>query len=90
MVNVNQQEKAEKKNIIVVKSECLSSYSDERYIIVDPETGEILDDAQGYGYKSKRNAYACWTWKTRDKSKDEDKTQRKYHVQNGSRHIAIL
>ena len=53
---MNQQEKAEKRNISVVKSEYLSSYSDERYTIVDPETDEILDDAQGYGYKSKRKA----------------------------------
>ena len=45
---MNQQEKAEKRNISVVKSEYLSSYFDERYIIVDPETSEILDDAQGY------------------------------------------
>jgi hypothetical protein len=81
MVNKNQQEKAEKRNISVVKSEYLSSYSDERYIIVDPETGEILDDAQGYGYKSKRKAYACWTWKTRDKSKDKEKARRKSHIQ---------
>lgn len=51
---MNQQEKAEKRNISVVKSEYLSSYSDERYIIVEPETDEILDDAQGYGYKSKK------------------------------------
>ena len=78
---MNQQEKAEKRNISVVKSEYLSRYSDERYIIVDPETDEILDDAQGNGYKSKRKAYACWAWKTRDKSKDEVKAQRKYHVQ---------
>ena len=37
---------------------------------VDKETGEVLDDAQGYGYKTKRNAYACYGYKNRDKSKD--------------------
>ena len=81
MVILNQQEKLEKRNIVVVKSEDLSSYSDDRYIVVDPRTGEILDDAQGYGYKSKRNAFACWAWKTRDKSKDEEKAQRRSHIQ---------
>ena len=32
-----------------------------RFIIVDSDTGEILDDAQGYGYKTKGNAErAAW------------------------------
>ena len=44
-----------------------------RYIIMDKETGEIIDDAQGYGYKTKRNAYACYGYKNRDKSKDAEK-----------------
>lgn len=30
------------------------------YIIVDTETGEILDDAQGYGYKTVKKAYAAY------------------------------
>ena len=29
----------------------------ERYIIVDEDTGEILDDAQGYGFRTKQGAY---------------------------------
>ena len=28
-----------------------------RFEIVDTETGEIIDNANGYGYKSKPNAY---------------------------------
>lgn len=42
-----------------------------RYIIVDAETGEILDDAQGYGYKTKQNAYKCWGYKHSDKHKSK-------------------
>lgn len=34
-----------------------------RYCIVSTETGEILDDAQGYGYKTARNAYAAYGYK---------------------------
>ncbi len=34
-----------------------------RYVIVNQETGEIMDDARGYGYKSKQNAYACYGYK---------------------------
>lgn len=29
---------------------------EKRYIIVDDETGAVVDDAQGYGYKSELNA----------------------------------
>ena len=34
---------------------------DGRYVIVSAETGEVLDDAQGYGYKTRPNAEkAAW------------------------------
>jgi hypothetical protein len=29
---------------------------EERFVIIDKDTGEILDDAQGYGYKTYTNA----------------------------------
>ena len=44
-----------KNNISVVQSDALSKYDDKRYVIVDKETGELLDDANGYGYKSMTN-----------------------------------
>lgn len=44
-----------------------------RFVIVDKETKELLDDAQGYGYTSAQKAHACWNYKTRDKSKDAEK-----------------
>ena len=47
-----------------------------RYVIVDVETGEILDDAQGYGYKTQQKAYAAYGYKMRDKSKDAAKKQK--------------
>lgn len=40
-----------------------SKHGHDRYVIVDIETGEILDDAQGYGYKSKEGAYKCFGYK---------------------------
>lgn len=40
-----------------------------RYRIVSTETGEILDDAQGYGYKSAQKAYAAYAYKHRDKKR---------------------
>lgn len=34
-----------------------------RWIIVDTSTGKILDDAQGFGYKSAPNAYRAYGFK---------------------------
>lgn len=53
------------RNYEVVKSEELSTRYDERYVVISKETGETLDDAQGYGYKSVRKAYAAYAYKTR-------------------------
>ena len=50
----------------VIKSENLSSAYEERYVIVCKETNEILDDAQGYGYKTKQRAHASYAYKNRD------------------------
>ena len=66
-----------KTNIDVIISKNLSTDYDLRYIIVDKDTGEILDDAQGYGYKSKQNAYSAYAYKNRDRSKDTEKAQKK-------------
>lgn len=35
----------------------------DRYRIIDVETGEIVDDAQGYGFKTKQGAYRCLHYK---------------------------
>lgn len=67
-------------NIAVIESANLSSEYDKRYIVVDKDTGEILDDAQGWGYKSVQKAYAAYSYKTRDKSKDSEKRAKKRHI----------
>lgn len=36
-----------------------------RYCIVSTATGEVLDDAQGYGYKTAQKAHAAYTHKKR-------------------------
>ena len=36
-----------------------------RYVIINIETGEILDDAQGYGFTTAKKAYAAFYWKNR-------------------------
>ena len=57
-----------KRKVKVVESKTLSSRYDKRFVVVDEETGNVLDDAQGYGYKSKQKAMAAWNYKNRDKS----------------------
>lgn len=34
----------------------------DRWMLVDVETGEIVDDAQGYGYRTARGAHAAWAY----------------------------
>ena len=54
--------------------------SEIRFCIVSTESGEVLDDAQGYGYKTAQKAYAAYAYKTRDKSKDSEKLKRTNHI----------
>lgn len=48
---------------IVAKSAELSKKYEPRYVIINEETGEILDDANGYGYKSQKAAHKSWAYK---------------------------
>lgn len=66
-----------KRNVRVVKSESLSKPYEWRFVVVDVDTGEVLDNAQGYGYKTKQKAMAVWNYKTRDKSKDAAKAEKR-------------
>lgn len=69
-----------KRNVIAVEDKSLSTEYKKRYVIVDKDTGEILDTAQGYGYKSAQNAYAAYSYKTRNKSKDAEKKRKERHI----------
>lgn len=33
-----------------------------RFVIIDEKSGEVIDDAQGYGYKTARTASRSSTW----------------------------
>lgn len=67
--------KQTKKTIQAVRSDSLSEEFDDRFVIVNTETGEILDDAQGYGYRTAQKAYAAYRYKNRDRSKDKRRKQ---------------
>ena len=38
-----------------------------RFYLVDEETGNVVDDARGFGYKSAQKAYAAWSYKMKSK-----------------------
>lgn len=37
----------------------------QRYVIIDLETGEILDDANGWGYKTPQSAHRGFSYKVK-------------------------
>lgn len=53
---------------------------DVRYCIVSTKTGEVLDNAQGFGYTSAQKAYSAYAYKIRDKSKDKEKLFKKKQI----------
>ena len=54
-----------------LKSEKVIINNKPRFIIEDSETGEVLDDAQGYGYKTIEGAFKAYKFKrlTKDERK---------------------
>ena len=75
-----------KRNVRVVKSEALSKPYEWRFVVVDVDTGEILDNAQGYGYKTKQKAMAAWNYKTRGRSKDATKKAKEKLIKDWMSH----
>ena len=65
-----------KSNIKVIEDNTLTKGYDKRYVVIDTDTGKLLDNAQGYGYKSIQKAYAAYSYKTRDKSKDKEREEK--------------
>ena len=52
----------ESKNIKAVE---INKNHEKRYVIIDANTGELLDDAQGYGFKTAQKAYASYGYKSK-------------------------
>ncbi|MEB3982350.1 hypothetical protein OQ968_13870 [Mycobacterium sp. 663a-19] len=65
----------------VVASAALSSNFDKRYVVVDEATGEIVDDAQGYGYKTAQNAHRAHAYKSMPPKKKRQRDAAKRQVQ---------
>ncbi|MCA2247524.1 hypothetical protein JF729_06900 [Mycobacterium intracellulare] len=50
-------------SVKVVVSTALSDRFEKRYVVVDAVTGNTVDDAQGYGYKTAQNAHRAHAYK---------------------------
>ena len=68
-------------SVKVVVSASLSSDYDKRYVVVDEATGEVLDDAQGYGYKTAQNAHRANAYKSMPPKKKRQRDAAKRRVQ---------
>lgn len=64
------EKQSEKNSIKVIRSDKLSSLYDNRFVVIDVNTREVLDDAQGYGYKTKQKAYAAFYYKKNNTKSD--------------------
>lgn len=51
-----------------------------RYYIASNETGKVLDDAQGYGYKTAQKVYAAYAYKNRSKKQRMSLEEKDHHV----------
>lgn len=51
----------------------IGNYTETRYRIVNEQTGEVIDDAQGYGYKSFQKAQKALWYKTNKKEIEKTK-----------------
>lgn len=67
-------------NISVIESKELSAPYQKRYVVINKDTGEILDDAQGYGYKTPQKAYAAYDYKNTCKKKRREKLAKERHI----------
>lgn len=65
-------------SVKVVVSGALSDGFDKRYVVIDAATGDIVDDAQGYGYKTAQNAHRAHAYKSMPpkKKRQRDAAQR--------------
>lgn len=73
-------------NAATAGNDCHYNTGETRYCVVSTETGEILDDAQGYGYKTIQNAYASYAYKNRDKQKDIERAKKGKHIRQWMKH----
>lgn len=68
---------------IAVISERLSKPGNTRYIIIDRESRQVMDDGMGHGYKSPQSAHKSFAFKQRRRQQRERARQMKQQYQAG-------
>jgi hypothetical protein len=65
-------------SVKVVVSAALSEGFEKRYVVVDAATGDVVDDVQGYGYRTAQNAHRAHAYKSMPpkKKRQRDAAQR--------------
>lgn len=66
----------------VYSVEFINQNNEKRYLIISKETGEVLVDGNGYGYKSREAAYKAYYYLNRDKAKDDERLRGKILAYN--------
>lgn len=73
-------------NIKVIPIEVPAEFRTEtRYVIINSDTGEIFDDAQGYGYRTSQKAYSAFNWKKKSPEEHAEQELKKEEVQKWCR-----
>ena len=62
----------------------------DRWAIVDTESGALIDDAGGCGYRSAGKAYAGWSWKKKERKRREEEERKKKLVSGWVVNAGIL
>lgn len=68
------------KNYLVKEDMTLSRFGESRYVVVDAQTQQVLDDAQGFGYRTKRRAHTGYAYKNRYPPELQTKRQKKKYL----------
>lgn len=78
-------------SVKVVVSKNLSRHYDRRDVVVDESTGEIVDDAQGYGYKTAQNAHRAHAYNSMPPTKRRQRDAAKRQVERWcAAHPAVM
>lgn len=70
----------------IVKSDVLSTPYQTRWVIANAKTGEVLDDAQGCGYRSPETADAALWFRFRTPARMADDLD-KYGIEGGKQNV---
>lgn len=62
-----------------------------RYVLIDVETGEIIDDAQGYGFRTPQKAYSAYSYRLKQNGrKTYNKKDIKKWISEDPKHAKLI